>query len=301
MSIWWLLPAFVGLVGILMLVGGVARVFKAQLGGGIMRLLFGGLTLAGALIIGLVGLNLQTYAQLSKEWPVGLVTIKKGAAEFDYVASIDLYDNGKPRNQPVDYQVTGEEIFVGGPIVTFKPWANVVGMDAVFRAETVRGGYFNANCTNTFNPRVETLDNAANESLLDSIAEAWKFAAAREVAHNSLSGQPLGDGAVYEIIATQDAFQLQPQEGNAVAQALQQQAIDRRSTLNCDPVTTPVQTPSGAVEYRAPGAASPNAPPQTVAPQAAPPAQAPAPAPIAPPADLIQPQVMPPAPPAPRQ
>jgi hypothetical protein len=283
MAIWWLLPAFVGLVGVLMLVGGVARVFKAQLGGGLMRVLFGGLTLAGAMIIGLVGLNLQTYAQLSKEWPVGLVTIKKGAAEFDYVASIDLYDEGKPRNQPRDYQVTGEEIFVGGPIVTFKPWANVVGMDAVFRAETVRGGYFNANCTNTYNPRVETLDNPSDESLLDSIAESWKFAAAREVAHNSLSGQPLGDGAVYEIIATQDAFQLQPQEGNAVAQSLQQQAIDRRSTLNCDPVTTPVQTPSGAVEYRAPGT--------PITPQAAPPAQAPAPVPNDP--DLIQPQVMP--------
>lgn len=282
MAIWWLLPAFVGLVGVLMLVGGVARVFKAQLGGGLMRVLFGGLTLAGAMIIGLVGLNLQTYAQLSKEWPVGLVTIKKGAAEFDFIASIDLYDEGKPRNQPRDYQVTGEEIFVGGPIVTFKPWANVVGMDAVFRAETVRGGYFNANCTNTFNPRVETLENPS-ESMLDSIAESWKFAAAREVAHNSLSGQPLGDGAVYEIIATQDAFQLQPQEGNAVAQALQQQAIDRRSTLNCDPVTTPVQTPSGAVEYRAPGT--------PITPQAVPPAQAPAPDP-----DLIQPQVMPQAP-----
>ena len=147
--------------------------------------------------------------------------------------------------------------------------------------------------------RASRRSTIGNESLLDSIAEAWKFAAAREVAHNSLSGQPLGDGAVYEIIATQDAFQLQPQEGNAVAQALQQQAIDRRSTLNCDPVTTPVQTPSGAIEYRAPNAASPNAPPQTVAPQSAPPAQAPArpaPAPVTPPADLIQPQVLPPAP-----
>ncbi len=289
MAIWWLLPAFVGLVGVLMLVGGVAKVFKAELGGGIVRVLFGGLTLAGAAIIGLVGLNLQTYAQLSKEWPVGVVTIKKGMADFDWIASIDLMDNGQLRGQPHDYQVTGEEIFVGGPIITFKPWANVVGMDAVFQVATVRGGYFNANCTNTYNPRVETIDNPNNDSLLDSIAEAWKFAAAREVAHNTLSGQPLGDGAVYDIVATQDAVMLKPQEGNQVAMNLQQQAIDRRSALNCDPVTTPVQTPSGAIEYRAPGAAAPNAPPATVAPQAAPPVQAPMPADP----DLIQPQVMP--------
>lgn len=286
MAIWWLLPAFVGLVGILMLVGGVARVFKAQLGGGILRVLFGGLTLAGAAIIGLIGLNLQTYAQLSKEWPAGVVSIKKGTGEFDWVASVDLMDNGKLRGQPVDYQVTGEEIFVGGPIITFKPWANVVGMDAIFRAETVRGGYFNANCTNTFNPRVETLENPDDAGLLSSIAEAWKFAAAREVAHNTLSGQPLGDGAVYDIMVTQDAVMLKPQEGNAVAQSLQQQAIDRRSSLNCDPVTTPVETPSGAIEYRAPGAPiTPQAAPSAVAPQSAPPPANP---------DLIQPQVMPP-------
>lgn len=282
MAIWWLIPAFVGLVGVLMLAGGVARVFKAQLGGGILRVLFGGLTLSGAAILSLVGLNLQTYAQLSKEWPVGVVAIKKGAGEFDYVATIDLYDEGRPRNQPQTYQVTGEEFFIGGPIVTFKPWANVIGMDAVFRADTVRGGYFDADCTNTYNPRVETIGEAASPGLLHAIAESWKFAAARDVAHNSLSGQPLGDGAVYDIVATQDAFQLKPQEGNAVAQALQQQAISRRSALNCEPVTSQVQTPSGAVDYRpagAPGAAAPSQP-------------------MAPDPELLQPQVMPQAPPA---
>jgi len=56
MSIWWLLPAFVGLVGVLMLVGGVARVFKAQLGGGIMRMVQNGMLqfYALAMILGLL-------------------------------------------------------------------------------------------------------------------------------------------------------------------------------------------------------------------------------------------------------
>ena len=37
MSIWWLIPAFVGLVGVLMLVGGIMAVFKAKLGSGLLR------------------------------------------------------------------------------------------------------------------------------------------------------------------------------------------------------------------------------------------------------------------------
>ena len=77
MSIWWLIPAFVGLVGVLMLVGGIMAVFKAKLGSGLLRVLFGGLTLAGAMIVGLIGLNLQTYAALSKERLAGQLVLKK--------------------------------------------------------------------------------------------------------------------------------------------------------------------------------------------------------------------------------
>jgi hypothetical protein len=59
--------------------------------------------------------------------------------------------------------------------------------------------------------------------------------------------------------------------------ALQDQ-VAPRGPVDCDPVTGPVQTPSGAVEYRPPAA--------TVAPQSTlPPVQG-----------TVQPQVMPPQP-----
>ena len=100
MSIWWLIPAFVGLVGVLMLVGGVLKLFKAHLGGGLIRILFGGLTLAGAMIVGLIGLNLQTYTQLSKERLAGQVTLKK-VGDYNFTATIDLADaDGKLRGAP---------------------------------------------------------------------------------------------------------------------------------------------------------------------------------------------------------
>ena len=101
MSIWWLIPAFVGLVGVLMLVGGIMAVFKAKFGSGILRVLFGGLTLAGAMIAGLIGLNLQTYAALSKERLAGQVILKK-VGDHNYTASIDLADDGKHRAQHLD-------------------------------------------------------------------------------------------------------------------------------------------------------------------------------------------------------
>ena len=263
-SIWWLIPAFVGLIGVLMLVGGVGRVFKAKFASGTFRVLFGGLTLAGAGIIGLVGLNLQTYVALSKERVAGKVTLKK-VGDFNYTATIDLADDGKFRNQPKDFQVTGEIVNVGGPVVKFKPWANVIGMDSIFRVETVGGSYFDVNCNNQYRPRMESADEAGKGSnLMKVLGESWKLVNATDVIHESTSGQAMGDGAVYFIKATQGAFELEPDPDSQVAQDLQT-ALLTRSGATCAPVTGPVQTPAGEVQY-APPAPSNQPPAQTTLP-----------------------------------
>ena len=277
MSIWWLIPAFVGLVGVLMLVGGFAKLFKAQVGGGVMRVLFGGLTLAGAMIAGLVGLNLQTYAQLSKERLAGQVVLKQNG-DYDFTATIDLADEqGKLRGQPKAYQVTGQRIHIEGPVVKFKPWANVIGMDSLFKVNEVYGTYVNPNCTNKYNPRREATEECATGDFFGCLGSSWKMLNLADFSHTSASGQLMADGAIYDIYASQDAFELKPNSSNKIAMDLQEQ-VAPRGPLDCDPVTGPVSTPSGEVEYRAPADATP--PAQTVAPQALP-------------EGMVQPQVMP--------
>ena len=254
MSIWWLIPAFVGLVGVLMLVGGVLKLFKAHLGGGLMRILFGGLTLAGAMIVGLIGLNLQTYMQLSKERLAGQVTLKK-VSEFDYTATIDLADaEGKLRGEPKTYQITGQRIHIEGPVVKFKPWANVIGMDSLFKVNEVYGTYVNPNCTNKYAPRREATEECKPGDFFGCLGQSWQMLNLADFSHTSASGQLMADGAVYDIFASQDAFELKPRLSNKIAMDLQDQAAPA-GPADCDPVMTPVQTPSGAVEYRAPNAA----------------------------------------------
>ena len=281
MSIWWLIPAFVGLVGVLMLVGGVARLFKAHFAGGIGRVLFGGLTLMGAMVVGLIGLNLQTYAQLSKERLAGQVTLKQ-VGDFEYTATIDLADDQqKLRGQPVDYQITGQKIFIEGPVVKFKPWANVIGMDSLYKVTEVYGTYVNPNCTNRYPPRRHSTEECKTGDFFGCLGSSWKMLNLADFSHASASGQLMGDGAIYDIYASQDAFELKPNPNNAVAMQLQEQ-VAPRGPVDCDPVTSAVETPGGAVEFRAPEA-TPAAPPP---PQSTlPPVQG-----------LIQPQVMPQAP-----
>ncbi len=312
-SIWWLIPAFVGLVGILMLVQGIAKVFKAKFGSGIFRVLFGGLTLAGAAIVGLIGLNLQTYAQLSKERLAGQVVLTK-VGDFNYTASIDLADEaGKLRGKPTDYQVTGQRIYIEGPLVKFKPWANVIGMDSLFKVSEVYGTYVNPSCTNKYAPRRESTDECKAGDFFGCLGTSWKLLSLADFSHTSASGQLMADGAVYDIYASQDAFELKPNLDNKVALDLQSQ-VPPQGPPDCDPVTTPVETPSGAVEYRAPTAANPppaqtNQPPvQRVQPQVVAPATPPAnaapvtpapanPAPVTPPAQQPAPATPPTTPP----
>ena len=270
MSIWWLIPAFVGLVGVLMLVGGILAVFKAKLGSGLMRVLFGGLTLAGAMIVGLIGLNLQTYTQLSKERLAGQVVLKK-VGDHNFTASIDLADDGKLRGKPVDYQITGERVHISGPLVKFKPWANVLGLDSLFKVSEIYGTYVDPNCTNTYTPRREATDECKSDDFFGCLGTSWKLLNLADFSHTSDSGQLMADGAVYDIYASQDAFELKPNLDNAIALDLQSQQVPG-GAQNCTAVTSPVQTPEGAVEYKAP-AVTPAAP-KAAAPKAVTPAPA---------------------------
>ncbi|HPN05875.1 MAG TPA: hypothetical protein PK050_08695 [Hyphomonadaceae bacterium] len=297
MSIWWLIPAFVGLVGVLMLVGGILAVFKAKLGSGLLRVLFGGLTLAGAMIAGLIGLNLQTYAALSKERLAGQVVLKK-VGDHNFTASVDLADDGKLRGKPVDYQITGERVHISGPVVKFKPWANVLGIDSLFKVSEIYGTYVDPNCTNTYTPRRESTQECDNTDFFGCLGTSWKLLNLADFGHTSDSGQLMADGAVYDIYASQDAFELKPNLDNQIALDLQSQQVPG-GAQNCTPVTTPVQTPEGTVQYTAP-AATPAITTPAPAPRAATPAPAivPQTVPVAPaPAPVVEPTA--PAPTAP--
>lgn len=259
-SIWWLIPIFVGLVGVLTLFGGIGRFFKAKFGSGIFRVLFGGLTLAGAAIIGLVGLNLQTYARLTAERVAGQVTIRKTTEQFKYVASVDLADNGKLRGKPTDFEVTGEDFRVEGPVLKWKPWANIVGMDSLYRIDHIEGVYVDSDCENRFDPKRQDFAEKGSDKdafrNIKSLGDSWKLLNAVDVLNIDARRVPMADGAVYDLKATQQGLEIEP--NNPVAKDAQNSILSRTGAQcdpdrNAPPVGTPAN-PTGA----APTPANPN-------------------------------------------
>lgn len=229
MSIWWLIPAFVGLVGVLILVGGIGRVFKARFLSGIFRTLFGGLTLAGAAIIGLVGLNLQTYARLTHERLAAEVTLKQtGANQFTASVRKAVNDKGD-LGAPKDFPVTGDQVRIEGPVWKMKPWANIIGADSFYRLDRVQGRWSDPAAENANVATAHDLDGGTTTGL-DALKIAEAVGNGAETVANLTRGQeskiapgsfnpitldtnfgsgvymPMADGAVYDVMITQAAF-----------------------------------------------------------------------------------------------
>jgi len=228
-SIWWLIPAFVALVGILITVGGITRFFKAKIFSGLFRTLFGGLTLAGAAIIGLVGLNLQTYARLTHERLAAEVTLKQ-TGENQFTATVRKAVNDKgDLGEPKDFAVTGDQVRIEGPVWKMKPWANIVGADSFYRLERVQGRWSNPEAENVNVATAHDIDGGTTVGL-DALRIAETVGHGAETVANLTRGKdnkiapgsfnpimldtnfgsgvymPMADGAVYDVKITQAAF-----------------------------------------------------------------------------------------------
>ncbi len=221
MSIWWLIPAFVGLVGVLSLVGGLARMAKLRVFSGGLRALFGGALLAGAGVVGLIGLNLQTFSRLTNEQLAAQVTLEQtGPKSFN--AIVERADDKGVLGPAEEYALTGDSFRMEADVVTFKPWANVLGTDALYRFDRIQGRFDNetaevANPPTPWSMRQETgLDvfrlPLGNGNPLQRVDAEFMNGAA----------MPMADGAMYEVQMSQRG--LIPRPLNQSAEA----AINRR-------------------------------------------------------------------------
>lgn len=221
LSIWWLIPAFVGLVGLLSLVGGLGRMMKLRVFTGGLRALFGGALLAGAGVIGLIGLNLQTYSRLTHEELAAQVTLEQTGPRA-FTAIVERADKNGMLEAPEEFQLTGDSFRMEADVVTFKPWANVLGTDALYRFDRIQGR-FDSEAAEVANPptpwsmrREEGIDVfrlplGTGNPLQRVDAEFMNGAA-----------MPMADGAIYEIQMSQRG--LIPRALNTEAES----AIERR-------------------------------------------------------------------------
>lgn len=206
MSIWWAIPAFVGLVGFLTLMGGLGGLLRLRLFSGSLRVMFGGGALAAAAIVGLIGLNLQTYSRLTYEQPVAEVTVRR-AVDGQFTASVRKADSEGRYGAARDFVLAGDKFRLEGRVWKFQPWANVIGADAFYKLERIQGRWNDAAKENSTPSTAD--DSIGDEAGLDVFSlplGEWSPIQPLDTVFGDGVYMPLTDGAVYEISLTQSGF-----------------------------------------------------------------------------------------------
>lgn len=225
-SVWWAIPALTALVGVLMIGGGLGRLFRFKMFSGLSRFLFGGVFLSGAAVAVLAGLNLQTYARLTYERPAAEVTLKQTAPQA-FTASIRIPTAKDADFGPaVDFPLTGDAFRMDARFLKWKPWANVTGYDAIYRLDRLQGRYDEATQENATPPTAYDLSPVGTSAALDIYElsrknELFKNLKAVDAIYGNGAYAPMVDGAVYEIVATQSGLVPRPKNEVAKEAAMQ--------------------------------------------------------------------------------
>ncbi len=213
--IWWILPAVAGVTGLMLLFAGFARFANLKPLSGGTRVLFGVGFLGLAGVIAFASLNLQTYKRLTKERDVAHIVFHEvEGAPGTYQVDMTYSDGKKLLDKDGNMHVLkGDEFELGAQVIKFKPMANMLGYDSIYRLEFIEGR--NARRFNTQRVTTATtngLQLSANPGLdIHNLAkQRGKAFGLEDAQYGSATYQPMGDGYEYSISITQDALVARP-------------------------------------------------------------------------------------------
>lgn len=203
--IWWIFPAAVGIFGLVVLLTGLSRIGKLRVMSGGARFLAGGFVLSTAGVLSLVGLNLQTYSRLTHEETVALVTLEYVEPQV-FTADVQL----EGEEDVISYTVRGDEIEFQARIIKWKPWANIIGYDAIYRLDRMQGQYTSIQEDLEKERTVYPLKADPGMNTFTLIKKRGGWLKAVDAYYGSGTYVPMVDGAQYEVIMTQNGLITRP-------------------------------------------------------------------------------------------
>jgi hypothetical protein len=227
---WWILPAMAGLLALGLLATGLSalagrRPYRAL--GGIFT---GGMLLAAAAILLLLGLDIQTFSRLTYERPVATIALRQtGDRQFD-ATLVRAVNYGAPGTDtpaptgsadvaPPTYPLSGDEWRVEARVLKWQPWANMLGLEARYRLERL-SGEFTDTAQELNGPRsTYDLRPAGDDNRLTRLSARLHQARLVDTVYGSAALMPMADGAKYSLAMTQTGLVARPANDQA-AQAV---------------------------------------------------------------------------------
>jgi len=203
---WWILPAVVAVFGLAIVLSGLGWIFRGRPFKGGRGIFGGGMVLATGAIVGLLGLNIQTYNRLAYDRPVATIDITaKGPQLFDAVVT-------QPDGTANTYELHGDQWRLEARVLKWKPWANVIGLDSQYRLDRFSGRY--EDTQDELHAERSAYDiRPARSSGIDLWPLARQFsqyAPVVDTLYGSGAYMPMADGARYEVRITQSGLIARP-------------------------------------------------------------------------------------------
>lgn len=213
---WAVAPVVVAVLAALLILRGLYHLAARRVLMGSGHLSGGVLLALAALCAGLVILNTQTYARLSYERAVAEVTVAAlDPAGGLYRVTVRRLDGPRSVTGCI---VRGDEWEMGARVQKWKPWANVLGLDATYTLDQVSNRYFSAARGNGHTiTACDLAGTAPNTGVLTGLSR-WLMARAHaeQRRFGSAVFMPMADGAIYRVTMTQSG--LNAEAVNPVAQ-----------------------------------------------------------------------------------
>jgi hypothetical protein len=210
--IWFAAPLAVAGLGIILFLTGAGHMLRGRALRGTSGLGVGAAATLGGLAAGLLGLNIQTYSRLSYESPVAEVSVRAvNPAQKRYDVTVHRLDD---TNLVTHCELQGDEWLLSGRVQKWKPWANVIGLNATYTLDQVENKYFSAAEAN--GKPITACDISGPPPQIDQYLPAswvkWLVdrAYVQDRRFGSANYMPLADGASYKVVITQMGFNAEP-------------------------------------------------------------------------------------------
>lgn len=215
--IWWIMPSIAGVIGLILLFAGFGKLANLKPFAGVTRLAFGTAFVGLAGMVAFIGLNIQTYKRLTYERPVAVVKFVAVPGQADaYTADVTFSDGTHllqaDGTQPV---FRGDEWQIGARVIKFKPMANILGYDSIYRIEHMRSTLSTQFSSEAVTEgKIDGIRIVTTEPGIDvsKLADTYGSRFGVDAEYGSATYQPMGDGFEYEVSITQDALIARPTE-----------------------------------------------------------------------------------------